>query len=165
MDIYLGDRTADTVKIYFEKVNSNPRIKRMLPQKARSVDEALDDYRKTLLPDASSYGRTIWADGMYIGDVWCYCIDMDNEPNAMLSYCIFDESYWSKGAATKAVELFIKEICDRYGFMTIGAFTFSENTASIRVLEKNGFIEKEEFEEDGKLSKYFQYNMLTTFSV
>lgn len=156
MDVYLGDRTPDTVKIYFEKA-SNPKIKRILPQKAKSVDEALDDYEKTLLPNATSYGRTIWVDGTYVGDVWCYCIDMNNEPNAMISYCIFEETYWSKGIATKAVGLFIKEICDKYRFNTIGAFTFSENIASIRVLEKNGFAIKEEFEEDGKLSKYLQY--------
>lgn len=155
MDVYLGDRTPDTVKIYFEKAN-NPKIKRILPQKAKSVDEALDDYEKTLLPNATSYGRTIWVDGTYVGDVWCYCMDMDNEPNAMISYCIFDEAYWSKGIATKAVGLFIKEICDKFGFNTVGAFTFSENIASIRVLEKNGFIIKEEFNEYGKQSIYLQ---------
>ena len=159
MDVYLGDRTTDTVKIYFEKAN-NPVIKQMLPQKAKSVEEALDDYKKTLLPNTSSYGKTIWAEGVYIGDVWCYCIDMNNEPNAMISYCIFEESYWSKGFATKAISLFVKEVCDKYKFNTIGAFTFSENIASIRVLEKNGFIVKEEFEEDGKLSKYLQYNVI-----
>lgn len=159
MDIYLGERTTDTVKLYFERAN-NPKIKQMLPQRAKSVDEALDDYEKTLLPDATSYGRTIWAEGRYIGDVWCYCIDMNNDPNAMISYCIFGESYWSKGTATKAVALFIKEICDKYRLKTIGAFTFAENIASIRVLEKNGFIVKEEFEEDGKLSKYLQYSVI-----
>lgn len=159
MDIYLGERTADTVKIYFEKAN-NPIIKQMLPQKARSVEEALDDYEKTLLPDASSYGKTIWVEGAYVGDVWCYCIDTDDEPNAMISYCIFEEAYWSKGVATKAIELFIKEVCDKYKLMSIGAFTFSENIASICVLKKNGFTVKEEFEEDGKLSKYLQHNVI-----
>ncbi|MBR4953488.1 MAG: GNAT family N-acetyltransferase, partial [Oscillospiraceae bacterium] len=101
--------------------------------------------------------QTVYVDGKYVGDVWCYCIDMDDEPNCMLSFCIFDPEHWSKGIATTAVNMFIKNICAKYRVKTIGAFTFSHNDASIRVLEKNGFLVMEEFEEDGVQSKYFQY--------
>lgn len=52
MVIILGERTADTVKIYFEKANK-PEIKQVLPQKAKTVEEALTDYEKTLLPNAT----------------------------------------------------------------------------------------------------------------
>ena len=155
-EICLGTRTAETVSTYFEKANQ-PEIKAVLPQKAQSVEEALADYRETLLPNASSYGRTIIANGNYIGDIWCYCIDADEEPNAMLSYCIFEKAYWSQGIATVAVAMFLKEVRTKYALNTVGAFTFSDNLASIRVLEKNGFTELEEFSEDGRDSKYFQY--------
>ena len=84
MVLTLENRTADSVRIYFEKAN-RPEIKRVLPQKAKTVEEALEDYEKTLLPDATSFGQTVYADGKYIGDVWCYCIDMEDEPNCMLS--------------------------------------------------------------------------------
>ena len=70
MIIILGDRTEETVRVYFEK-SQQPEIKKMLPQKAKSVEEAISDYRKTLLSDSTSYGRTINVDGDYIGDVWC----------------------------------------------------------------------------------------------
>ena len=156
MDIYLGNRTAETVRIYFEKANQ-PEIKAVLPQKAQTVEEALADYRETLLPNANSYGKTIIANGNYIGDIWCYCIDTNEEPNAMISYCIFQKAYQSQGIATKAVAIFLKEIQAIYALNTIGAFTFSDNLASVRVLEKNGFSETEEFSEDGRDSKYFQY--------
>ena len=156
MDIYLGHRTAETVRIYFEKANQSV-IKAVLPQKAQTVEEALADYRETLLPNASSYGRTIVANGNYIGDIWCYCIDVNEEPNAMLSYCIFEKAYWSQGIATEAVAMFLKEVQAKYALSTIGAFTFSDNFASIRVLEKNGFAELEELLEDGRESRYFQY--------
>jgi len=156
MVITLEKRTADTVRIYFEKA-SKKEIKRVLPQKAKTVEEALEDYEKTLLPNADSFGQIICVDGRYVGDVWCYCIDMDNEPNCMISFCIFETEYWSKGIATAAVNMFIKNICAKYNFKTIGAFSFSYNHASIRVLEKNGFSVLEEFEEDGILSKYLQY--------
>ncbi|MBE6529001.1 MAG: GNAT family N-acetyltransferase [Ruminococcaceae bacterium] len=155
MEIKLMTRTEETVKIYFEKAQ-DPFIKAMLPQKAQSVKEALADYRETLLPSATSYGRTIWADGQYVGDVWCYCIDSAEEPNAMLSYCIFNCSYRNKGIATKAVSSFLQEIYRKFKLQSIGAFTFSENLASIRVLEKVGFSFIENFTEDGKESKYYQ---------
>lgn len=155
MDIRLGIRTAETVAIYFEKAQ-NPAIKALLPQKAKTLEEALSDYEQTLLPGAASYGRIILADGVYIGDVWCYCMDKNEEPNAMLSYCIFEEAYWSQGIATEAVGQFLREVRKKFALRSIGAFTFSENIASIRVLEKNGLVLKEEFMEDGKSSKYFQ---------
>ena len=77
-----------------------------MPQKAQSVEEALADYEETLLPGATSYGRTILADGRYIGDVWCYCIDPEDEPNCMVSFCLFQPEYRSKGITTAALRLF-----------------------------------------------------------
>ena len=155
MEILLKARTEDTVRIYFKKAQI-PSIKAMLPQKAQSEEDAIADYRKTLLPSATSYGRTIWADGQYVGDIWCYCINKTEEPNAMLSYCIFEGKLWGKGIATSAVRLFLQEIHDRFQLQSVGAFTFSDNEASIRVLEKTGFSPMETFVEDGRESKYFQ---------
>lgn len=156
MTILLKERTADTVRIYFQKANTQ-EIKKVLPQKAQLVEEALEDYERTLLPNATSFGQTIYVDGNYVGDVWCYCIDITDEPNCMISYCIFEPDYWSKGIATIAVGMFIKKICAKYNVRTIGAFTFSHNVASVKVLEKNGFSVMEEFEENGVISKYLRY--------
>ena len=155
MVITLGERTAETVRIYFEKAN-RPEIKKVLPQKAKTMEEALADYEKTRLPGATSFGQTILADGRYVGDIWCYCIDMEDEPNCMVSFCVFELESWSKGIATAALKLFIEAIRAKYGVKTIGAFTYANNRASISVLEKNGFSVIEEFEENGVLSKYLQ---------
>ena len=155
MVITLGERTAETVRIYFEKAN-RPEIKKVLPQKAKTVEEALADYEKTRLPGATSFGQTILADGRYVGDIWCYCIDMEDEPNCMVSFCVFELESWSKGIATAALKRFIEAIRAKYGVKTIGAFTYANNLASISVLEKNGFSVMEEFEENGVLSKYLQ---------
>ena len=155
MVITLGERTAETVRIYFEKAN-RPEIKNVLPQKAKTVEEALADYEKTRLPGATSFGQTILADGRYVGDIWCYCINMEDEPNCMVSFCVFELESWSKGIATAALKLFIEAIRAKYGVKTIGAFTYANNLASISVLEKNGFSVMEEFEENGVLSKYLQ---------
>ena len=154
--ITLGTRTPETVKIYFEKSQS-PEIKRFLPQKAQSVEEALADYAQTLLPGATSFGQTILLDGRYIGDIWCYCIDLEDTPNCMVSFCIFDTACRSQGIATAALGLFLPLIREKYGVKTVGAFTYSHNHPCIRVLQKNGFATAEEFEEDGVLSKYLQF--------
>lgn len=155
MKITLGGRTAETVAAYFERTRS-PAIRKMLPQKAQTLEEALEDFRKTQAPGAKSFGRTIYADGRYVGDVWCYCMDPDGDPQAMLSYCIFEQSLWGRGIATEALGLFLKEIRERFGLERVGAFTFAGNAASIRVLEKNGFRLQEFFTEDGVESRYYR---------
>lgn len=154
MRIELRDRTADTVVTYF-RMTRDPAVCRYLPQKAKSEQEALDDFEKTRRPGCSSYGRTVYADGRYVGDVWCYGIQRE-EPNAMVSYCIFERPYWGRGIATKALKLFLAEVKTKFCAGTFGAFTFSENESSIRVLLKNGFTCVETFTEDAAESKYFQ---------
>jgi len=84
MTISLGERSPETVAIYHEKSDC-ARVREALPQKARTLEEALEDYRASLRPGAASYGRTILIDGRYAGDVWCYGIDPGAEPEAMLA--------------------------------------------------------------------------------
>lgn len=62
-------------------------------------------------------------------------------------------AYWYK---TQDADLFLKEVFHRYSIEKIGAFTYSSNPASIRVLEKLGFHFVEEWEEDAVLSRYFE---------
>ena len=71
---------------------------------------------------------------------------------------MFDESSWNKGIATDATLLFLEEIKNKFNLESIGAFTYSDNLASIKVLEKSGFELIEAFEEEGRESKYFQRN-------
>lgn len=154
MNITLGNRTAETVAIYFEKTHT-PIIRNTLPQKARTLEEALEDFRETQAPGAKSFGRTIHADGKYVGDVWCYCMDPEGDPQAMVSYCVFEQALWGRGVAAKALGLFLAEIRERFALERVGAFAFAGNAASIRVLEKNGFRLQESFMEDGVESGYY----------
>ena len=154
MVITLGERTAETAAVYFEKTRS-PVFRKTLPQKARTLEEALEDFRKTQEPGAESFGRTIRADGRYVGDVWCYCMDRSGDPQAMVSYGVFEPELWGRGAASAALGLFLEEIRERFGLERVGAFTFAENAASVRVLEKNGFRLAKSFTEDGVESGYY----------
>ena len=112
MNIQLKERTAETAAIYFQRTRA-PAIQRFLPQKAQTLEEFLSDFRKTQEPGANSYGRTIYVDGQYAGDVWCYCMDPSGDPQAMVSYCLFQQSLQGRGAATEALRLFLDEIRDR----------------------------------------------------
>ena len=154
MTVTFVERTAETVAVYFEKTRS-PAVQKMLPQKARTVEEALADFQKTREPGAKSFGRTIYAGGQYVGDVWCYCMDPGGDPQAMVSYCVFEQALWGRGIAAKDLGLFLEEVREQFGLDRIGAFTFAANDPSIRVLEKNGFQLRESFVEAGVESKYY----------
>lgn len=143
--------------VYFVKTR-DAEIQKFLPQKAQTVDEALEDYRKSLQLGSTSYGRTIYADGVYVGDIWCYYLQRER-PNAMVSYCVFEKSCWGKGLATEALRLFLEEIAVKFGVKSVGAFTFLDNAASVRVLEKNGFAETERLDDNGVKSAYFERSL------
>ncbi len=159
MEITLGKRTAETAALSFERMNT-ASIRKTLPRKAQTVEEALADFHASQRPAASSFGRTIWAEDRYVGDVWCCCIDLGGTPNAMVSYCVFEPALWGQGIASRALSMFLLEITGKYGLKTVGAFTYSSNLPSIRVLEKNGFRLAEEFVENGLSSQYFQLDLL-----
>lgn len=157
MRIELLRRTEQHVRIYFRRAQ-DPEIRAMLPSGAATVEQALENYRGTLLPGASSYGKTVYADGVYIGDIWCYGIDPDGEPSAMLSYCIFEKAYWGKGVMSTVLPRFLEELGSRIPLVSVGAFTFADNAASVRVLEKNGFSVRERFA-GGRGSLYLQLDI------
>ena len=158
LEVTLGDRTAETAAICFEKTDSEA-FRKVLPQRAASVEEAVADFHASQRPGASSFGRTILAGGRYVGDVWCYGIDPFDTPGAMVGFCVFDPAFQRQGIASKALAAFLPEIAQRFALRTVGALTFSHNLPSIRVLEKNGFQPAEEFVEDGVSSQYFRLDL------
>lgn len=150
----LRERTEKHVRLYFEKTQ-DLQIRATLPPGSATLEEALEKFALTQRAGADSYGRTVYLGERYVGDVWCYGMKEAETPQGMLSYCIFEKDCWGKGIATRAVEEFLKELETRFGLKKIGAFTFLENIPSVRVLEKNGFVLSERFDEDGKSSGYY----------
>ena len=153
--IELRSRTEAHVKEYYQRVQ-DVEIRRMIPLKAQSLEEALNDYYCSISPNSQSYGCTIYIANVYVGDVWCYSIDLADTPHAMLSFCLFAKQYWGYGITTAAVKLFIKIIRKKLCITKIGAFTYANNAASIGVLENCGFQLEETFVEDGVSSSYFE---------
>lgn len=58
---------------------------------------------------------------------------------AVLGYSVLEE-FWNRGCATEAVSALVPVIFSLPGITRIIATTYPDLTASIRVLEKNGFV-------------------------
>jgi RimJ/RimL family protein N-acetyltransferase len=102
---------------------------------------AFDTHRVKVLADPGITIRTILVDGQVAGSVLCH--PWGGEPE--LSYWLGRE-FWGRGIATKALELFLDVVRVRPLFARVA----KDNTASIRVLEKNGFTPSGE-------GKWFSY--------
>ncbi|GKX27915.1 hypothetical protein SH1V18_03950 [Vallitalea longa] len=155
INVSLGKRTREHVKIYWDKIQDE-ETQKMFPFSIESLEESLKLFEKSLEDEASSYGRVIYHDDKYVGDIWCYCIDETDEKMAMLSIVIFEKTVWGQGIGSQAIKMFIKEIFDKYSIDKIGAFTYAYNDRSINLLEKSGFNRIETFVEDGIESIYLE---------
>ena len=155
MDIMLKTRTREHVITFWNKTQ-NEEIKRLFPFSIESLEKALILFEESLQEGAFSYGKTIYFEGKYVGDIWCYSIDESNEKTAMLSIVIFEKELWGRGIATEVTKVFIKEVFNKFNIEKIGAFTYSNNYGSIGLLKKVGFSEIETFVEEGIESIYFE---------
>ncbi|WP_158219983.1 GNAT family N-acetyltransferase [Tissierella sp. P1] len=155
MNIILKTRTLDHVTVFWNKTQDE-EIKRLFPIVSKSLEESIILFEESLKENASSYGKVIYFEGKYIGDIWCYSIDENSEKMAMLSILIFEKELWGRGIATEVTKIFVKEVFSKFDIEKIGAFTYSNNYGSISLMVKVGFIEIEKFVEDGIESKYFE---------
>lgn len=155
MDVILKKRMKDHVVEFWEKTQDE-EIKSLFPFSIESLEKALILFEESLKEDALSYGKVIYFEEKYIGDIWCYGVDESNEKMAMLSVVIFEKELWGKGIATEATKAFVKEVFDKFEIEKIGAFTYNNNYGSIGLLKKVGFCEIETFVEDGIKSIYFE---------
>lgn len=156
MKLSLATRTRKHVEIFWEQTQ-DPQIQKMFPSSTKSLLHAIKLFEESQHDKAKSFGRIILADNIYIGDIWCYCIDEDDEHHAMLSIVIFDKAYWKKGIASRLIPLFMKEVYSRYRINTVGAFTYASNLASQKALQKAGFQALDSFLEAGRESVYLEH--------
>ena len=106
-----------------------------MPGRDRDTFDA--HWRTRVLGDPSVVVRTVLAGGEVAGTINSF---VSNE-RRLVGY-FFGKAYWGKGIATSALREFLKLETRRPLF----AFVARQNFASLRVLEKNGFIVVEEVE-------------------
>lgn len=93
--------------------------------------DAFDAHWERVLGDESVCKLTILVDGAVAGHIAGF--DMDGKRE--ITYWL-DRAVWGRGAATEAVELFLDVEATR----PLHARAAADNAASIRVLEKCGFV-------------------------
>ena len=155
MRVLLSTRTKAHVTEFWGKTQ-DPEIKRLIPLRSDTVEDALSLFEASQKEGSFSFGKVIYHHNAYVGDIWCYGIDEQNEKLAMLSIVIFDKTLWRQGIATEAIKAFVQEVFSIYKIDKMGAFTYSHNDSSIGMLKKTGFQELERFVEDGIESQYFE---------
>jgi RimJ/RimL family protein N-acetyltransferase len=127
--IELRDLTESDLPMLFEH-ESDPDANRMAAVIPRDEAAFLAHWQK-VLSDPDVVAKVILFDGVVAGNIGCFKLNGED----MIGYRIARE-YWGKGIATRALELMLHLITHR----PLYARAASENKASIRVLEKCGFI-------------------------
>jgi RimJ/RimL family protein N-acetyltransferase len=77
--------------------------------------------------------------GEAAGGIGIHPLDDVHQRTAEIGYWLA-EPYWGKGIITAAIRAVVPVAFDRTGIVRIQAGIFSNNTASMRVLEKCGFV-------------------------
>lgn len=129
-----SDIPAFTVLANNKKIWDN--VRNRMPHPYTEVDaEAFIQLAQT--PDGPTI-RAITLDGELTGVSGLHPAQDVYEGTAELGYWI-GEPYWGQGLASAAVEQMIKVGFEELGLRRIYASVYAFNTASMRVLEKNGF--------------------------
>lgn len=109
---------------------SDPVANRMAAFPAREPEAFMVHWKK-ILADDSVLKRTILLDGEVAGNVICF----ERSGKSLVGYWL-GRRFWGQGVASRAVSEFVSLIPAR----PLHAYVAKHNAASIRVLEKCGFV-------------------------
>jgi RimJ/RimL family protein N-acetyltransferase len=129
VDGVLREVVDSDLDAFFEH-QREPEANRMAACPARDR-EAFDAHWRRLLADDSLTKKTIVYEGEVAGNVGCW----EQEGRRFVGYWIGRE-FWGKGLATRALQELTGEVTQR----PLHAWVATSNLASIRVLEKCGFV-------------------------
>jgi RimJ/RimL family protein N-acetyltransferase len=128
--VSLREVEPDDLPIFFEH-QRDPEAARMAAFPSRQHD-AFTAHWTRILQDEGVLIRTILVDGQVAGNI----VSFMHEGKREVGYWIGRE-YWGQGVASRALAAFLGHDLSRPLF----AGVYQDNTASIRVLEKCGFIQ------------------------
>lgn len=125
-------------------VNSanNPRVAAMLRDGfpfPYTIDDANRFISLATAPDSQNLFLAIDVNGNACGGIGIHPLGDVYRKTAEIGYWIA-ESFWGRGIVTGAVRALVPEAFDRFDIARIQAGIFANNPASMRVLEKCGFI-------------------------
>jgi RimJ/RimL family protein N-acetyltransferase len=129
-DVRLRDASQDDLPIFFEH-QRDPVANEMAAFPGRDLEAFMRHWRTAILGDETAIARTVLVDGRVAGNVLCF----ERGSRREVGYWIGRE-FWGRGVATRALNALLDEVTERPLFAGVA----SHNVASIRVLEKCGFV-------------------------
>lgn len=119
---------ADLPLIYQQQLD--PESNRIAVSNPRTP-EAFAAHWAKVLDNPTLTTRAILADEVFVGTIGCFKLDGLDAVGYWL-----DRAHWGKGIATRALALLLAEVPTR----PLHARAAATNIASIRVLQRNGFV-------------------------
>jgi RimJ/RimL family protein N-acetyltransferase len=138
-DVRLRDATHDDLPIFYEH-QRDPVASEMAAFASRDLDAFMEHWTTRILGDETGVAKTVLVDGQVAGNV----LGFEHDGRREVGYWIGRE-FWGRGVATRALGAFLAEVTER----PLYAGVAKHNVASVRVLEKNGFVVVDEPGEPG----------------
>jgi RimJ/RimL family protein N-acetyltransferase len=129
VELTLRNVAEDDLPILFEH-QQDPEANRMAAFPARDRDAFMSHWAK-ILDDEAVVAKAVVVDGRVAGNV----LSWDQSGHREIGYWIGRE-FWGRGVATGALSAFLGQVTSR----PLYAHVAKHNVASIRVLEKCGFV-------------------------
>lgn len=136
---------------HFYRLNGDEEVMRYI-RPAQTEEQSRFFLEKIITAYQERPGIGRWAtfskeDKSFIGSF--AVIPVEKSDRLQLGYALLREN-WSKGYASESVRGGIRYVFDTLQLTEIAAITYPENTASQKVLLKNGFVFDSKFIEDNK---------------
>ena len=149
--VTLRNTRIEDADIIYQEIGCNQEMLNYTGWNPYNTLESTKEFILDRINSNDSYSWVIKDDNTIVGIIGAYDFDPIDQ-SIEIGYSIF-QRYWSKGYATKAVDL----ACDQLekSVQTIKAWSALDNIASRKVLENNGFQKSEVIESainvEGKL--------------
>ncbi|MBL8957295.1 MAG: GNAT family N-acetyltransferase [Myxococcaceae bacterium] len=118
----------------FYEHQADPAVSAMAGFKPRSHDAFFVHWRTKVLADPANTRFAVVADGVLAGNV----VAFDREGKRLVGYW-YGRAHWGRGIASEALRRFLTLETQR----PLCAWVIPSNRASMRVLEKHGFVRGE----------------------
>ena len=143
---------AETDLTGFYDMHSNPKVMQFTSGKVTSLAENKEDLQKVIQAySAPANNFWIWAverknDGAFVGTT---ALIENEEGENEIGYRL-REKYWGNGYGKEVAAGLIRHGFEGMGFKTLVAYVFTENHASVSILERNMVLEKEFYNKEAK---------------
>jgi [ribosomal protein S5]-alanine N-acetyltransferase len=145
------------------EIANNPAVSQYMVDRFPSPFTRDDAWWWIRTGSRSGVTRVIEFGGVFVGSIRAEPRSGEKLNQYEVGYFI-SEPYWGNGIATEALTLFADELSKTAGIERLQAWVYTENAASIRVLQKAGFTKDAESDnvlyKNGRLFEEYIYPCL-----